>query len=298
MSIAIVSALTCILLRAILNVYDRKIFQKNNTDFLKNVVCNTFFPFLVACIVAYTLGERNRYFFTLVAQPGVILSAFGAQLAATTFYHCFSKMTVKSVVVSSKIVDLFIPLIIFIITREFNVTEYCFSCLSTLIFIPIIIMIAKSKSANYYLASLAIVCVLLFQAGINSYFAMHKFADTWPKFLSLMTCILLWRTFFILIPYIWTWIQNFHINKETDKKQTDYLTLILRALLGFVSQAAFFYSITRLSGNIAWPLLNSTPLVSCFTAHFFLDEAVGKTEIAVLCAFLVLSTFYIFLTMY
>lgn len=295
MLIAIISAFICVLTRAILNVCDRQIFKKDNSDFLKSVVYNAVFPFLVAFGVGYIFGEQNRYFFTFLMQPGVILSALGAQLAATIFSYCFRRMTVKSVVVSSKMADLVIPLMIFLVTSEFKVADYCFSCLSTLIFVPILFMIIRNKSDTYILGSLALVGVLIFQASTNSYFAMHKYADTWPKFLSMMSCILLWRTVFIVIPLLIQWLQKLRNNTPDSPKEVDYKTLILRAFLAFVSQASFFYSITRLSGNIAWPVLNSTPLVACFTAHLFLKEGVGKTELAVLGAFLILSSFYVFM---
>ena len=295
MNAAFLSAVLCVVTRALLNICDRKIFQKEATDFLKSIFYNALFPFLVSWAVTLLCFDNNSYFAAYLFEPGVISSALGAQAAAMIFSHCFSKMTVKSVVVSSKMADLFIPLMIFLVTSEYKISDYCFSLLSTILFFPILYMIIKYKSEIYFKTSLALIVILVFQAGINSYFAMHALADSWVKFLSMVTCILLWRIFFIMGLYAWEWVKALPQSEHSAKKNVAYLALLLRAFLAFISQAAFFYSITRVSGNIAWPLLNSTPLVACFSAHILLREHTGKTELWTLAGFLVLSTFYIVL---
>lgn len=292
---AIFAACICAFTRSVLNVCDRKIFKDQNTDFLKSVLFNSIFPFIVAFSFASIFGEQNRHFFSFLFQPGVILSALGAQLAAYTFSYNFKTMFVKSIVVSSKMADLFIPLSTFLITDQFKLYEYCFSSLSTVIFFPLFLTLLKNKGNAFLLSSLSLISVLLFQSTINSYFSMHKFADTWPKFLSMMTCILLWRTVFMTIPYLIKKIKTRQTQKRENCAQVDYRALILRSILAFVSQAAFFYSITRHSGNIAWPILNSTPLISCLTAHYFLNEKVDSTLVFSGIPLIFLSTFYFFM---
>lgn len=295
MGIALFSACICVLTRAILNVCDRKIFKNSNTDFLKSIVYNSFFPFLLAISTAYLFGDKNQYFFTFILQPGVILSALAVQFTAYMFSYCFRKMTVKSIVISSKMADVFIPLFVFFITNEFKTTEYYYSFISTLLFIPILISLLKNNSEFYFMPSLTIILALIFQAVINSYFSMHSYANTWPKFLSLMSCILFWRSLFLLIPLCIQSMRSIQKDDESNAKKVAYFTLFIRAFLAFVSQASFFYSITRLSSNAAWPILNSTPLVACFTAHVFLKEKVGKVEIGVFMFFILLSIFYVFM---
>ena len=196
-------------------------------------------------------------------------------------------MTVKSIAVTAKTTDSFIPLIVFIMTNRFQQSEYVFACLSTLIFLPLL----RWKTLSFTLG-IAIILVLLFQVMINTYFNMNSFADTWPKFLTMMTSILFWRILFTLPPLLCKEIKTLK-KTPSEKKFVPYHLLAVRALLAFVSQAAFFYSITRVSSTIAWPILNSTPLVACYTAHLFLGEQIGKTEVKVLGSFICLSIMYL-----
>jgi hypothetical protein len=290
--LVVLPACLCVLTRAFLNVCDRQIFKKASTDLFKSVVLNSVFPFLIALGVAYFFGQGERYFWEYLFDPGVLLSAAGAELAACILAFSFSKMLVKSVVVSVKMADLFIPLLLTCITSQFKLSEYIFSCLSVFIFIPILFPLKGAKSCMQLKMIAAIISVLVFQAGINSYFCLYKFAESLPSFLSLITCILFWRTVMILTPYIIRSLRSLNQKEIKQIKSINYALLFLRAIISFLSQAAFFYSITRTSSNLAWPILNTTPLVACFAAHFVLKEKVGKTEIGILVTFIMLAIFY------
>jgi uncharacterized membrane protein (DUF2068 family) len=291
MTAAIVSASICVLSRALLNIVDRKVFERSDTDFLKNVAFNAVFPLLIGIILSWGLGESLLSSLTMLTQPGVILSALGAQLASTIFSYCFGKMSVKSVIVSAKTADLFILPSLFIVTHEFKILDYCFSCLSTLIFLPILFVALATRSKINFLASIFIVAVLIFQALINAQFGMSQYADTWARFLTLMTSILIWRTIFAFIMYGFT-----AMDKAARTKKVHYQLLISRSLLAFVSQASFFYSITRASNNIVWPLLNLTPFVACIAASIVLQEKLEKTERLILWLLFSISTLYIIIT--
>lgn len=282
MWIAILSAFLCIVTRALLNVYDRIIFKKDETDFLKSMVYNAVFPFLVAAIVEWLLGNGHHYFREFILEPGVILSALGAQVAAYIFSYAFKKMDVRNVVVSTKIADLFIPSAIFYITNRFNPDQYFFSLFTTFLFIPIVISAIKNRVSFRPLVAFEILAILCIQAGINSYFYMSSFGDTWEKFLSLMTCILLWRAIFTLFPPFLTWLKNLPSSDRRQKKHVAYFQLFIRAILSFICQVFFFYSITRQSGGYAWPILNSSPLVACFAAQLLIGERMRNIEAWVL----------------
>lgn len=297
MALAILSAFVCVLTRALLNIFDRQIFKKENTDFWKSLALNAIFPFIVACLVAFIWGDQKLYFLKFILEPGVIFSAIGAQLAAYAISSSFRHMTVRSVVVSSKIADLFIPLMIFCVTNEFKVNNYIFSCLTTLIFIPILVSLIRKKSYFSVFSSLLLLTTLIFQATVNSYFRMHTFADTWAKFLSMMSCILLWRAVFMLLPLAFEYIRKQkHQLEESIKKEINYTALFFRAFLAFISQAAFFYSIAGIPTAVAWPILNSAPFVTSFSAHIFLNERVELLDAMIMCVFLIISIFYFYLS--
>ena len=289
MIVAYLTASLCVLTRAILNVCDRQIFKQENVDFLKSIVYNAVFPFVVSLVISLCFCKSWSSMYSLIVQPGIFFSALGAQLAAYLFSLGFKSMTVKSVAVTAKTADFFIPLIIFAMTNRFQYSEYVFACLSTLIFLPLL----RGQTHSFTLG-IAIVLILLLQVMVNTYFHMNSFADTWPKFLAMMTSILFWRILFTLPPLLFKKIKTMK-NNPIEKKRVPYHLLALRALLAFVSQSAFFYSITGVSTHIAWPILNSTTLVACYTAHLLLGEQIGKTEVKVLGSFICLSIIYLFI---
>lgn len=291
MGIVVLSAFFCIFSRGILNVIDRSIFRKSENDFFRGLVLNAVFPFFVSLGIMFLVWEKN-YFIDYVFMPGVILSAVGAQMAAYIFTYSLSQLPVKSVVAASKVADLLIPLLVFFLTSQFKPAEYMFSTLSVALFVPFFFAMARGKlSCNYALSSLILV-ILLFQAGVNSFFSMNKLANTWPKFVALMACILMWRTVILTVPYLLHLYKN-RSPLSRPTLRTPYGYLILRSCLAFLSQAAFFFSITRYNGSLAWPILNSTPLAACFTAHVLLHEKTGKTELAILAGCIALTIVYL-----
>lgn len=295
--IAIFSALICVVTRSFLSVADRHIVKQEDNDFFKSVILNSLFPFIIALSVMLCFGNGANECWQLLIQPGVIFSAFGAQAASYVFLLAFRKMPVKSVVVAVKMADLLIPLLIFALTSKFDPSEYLFSFLSVLIFYPLFMTLIRGKTDLHPTLSLQLLGVLLLQSGINSYFAMHQFADTWSRFLAMMTCIFFWRSAFISGAYFFQQVQTKSkiVAPSSSTSVVPYKMLFLRSILAFVVQASFFYSITRVSGSLAWPILNATPLATCFTAHFFLKENVGKAEFWVLAWFILLALGYIFL---
>lgn len=295
---AIISAFTCVFARAALSVCDRKIFKKETNDFVFSLFLNALFPFLLAIVVAMTFGEGKKYFFSYFLTLGMFLSAFSNQIASGVFSHCFRTMAVKSIVAISKATDLFIPLIIFFITKKFKLHEYSFSCLSVAAFSPICFQAYKSKSSiNVFIAS-SLMLSLFFQVGVNTHFSMNKIADTWPKFFSLMSCILLWRTIFASLLLFFRWLRKEHQIDDGQKKEVEVRKLFLRSFLAFTAQSAFFYSITRASSVIAWPILNLSPSFACLAAHLLLKERIEKVEAVALVLFFSISILYIFFNWY
>jgi drug/metabolite transporter (DMT)-like permease len=278
MILPLASVFICAISRSILNVYDRVLFTKQSENFTKNLLLNAILPLFIALITSFIFGERSRFVFSFLMKPGIILSALSAQLAAALFSYSLSKMQVKTVILATKAADVFIPLTILLITKEINLSEQYFPLISTAIFIPIMITMIKEKSEFHLYTSLGLIITLCIQAGINQYFAIGKLADSWSKFLSMIVCIILWRSLFTVIPYLKN--KSYKKSEKPIKllQMASYRNLILRSFLAFIAQASFFYSITYLSSSLCWVLLNITPLISCLIAHFFLNEKLNKKE--------------------
>lgn len=292
---AYLSACCCVIARSLLNVFDRKVMRSENNDFLISVFLNALFPFTVALMMGVLFGREGSYTLSLLTKPGVILSALGSHFAAYSFFLAFRVMQVRTLAISSKLADLIIPLATYCLTLKFNIVDYLFSNLTVCIFLPILFMAVRSGGDFLPRYVFYIIYSLVFQSIVNTYYEMHQYADDWPKFLSLMTGILFWRTVYITLPVLLRVFQKWNqIGERVAKREVLYFSLFFRAILAFFAQATFFYSITRVSNAVAWPVLNATPLAACFMAHLFLEEKVGKTEIRVLFAFIILSFIYVY----
>ncbi len=272
--ITVVSALFCVFSRGCLNIIDRSVLSRENVDFLKSMVCNALYPLIFAVGFLFVFGAFDKSIFTWILEPGMILSGLGAQLAGTAFSVCLKSMRIRNVMVASKGCDLLIPILVSIVAQSMNFQDYAISNLTTLAFFPIALNVFKNREFSIRL-SILLAASLLFQAGINSYFQMSNFALNWSQFFKMIVCVLIWRTIFISLPLFWR-IPGVIKKPVIPFKIT--LVLICRGLLAFLSQAAFFLSITRDKGFMAWPILNAGPLLSCYMADWFLNEKTGGPE--------------------
>jgi drug/metabolite transporter (DMT)-like permease len=98
----------------------------------------------------------------------------------------------------------------------------------------------------------------------------------------------------MLLPVIVQYFKNPNSNHQPINVQI-LSSLFLRGSLAFLSQASFFFSITRETSFIAWPIINATPIISCYAAHYFLKERVGRPELQTLCFFmLTFCTYFLY----
>lgn len=290
--ITIFSALFCAISRAALSIFDRKFFQNIEVDFLKGIFLNAIYPFLFACLNCLLVRGFDEKLWSLLFNPGVILSGLGAQLAAYAASQSLRNLHVRKVAWSSKTSDILIPLALFALNGKFCLQEYMFVSLTTLSFAPIAKAIAK-EGQLYAKISYVFIGSLVFQALINSYFHISDYAATWTEFSQLMVGVLLWRALF-MFPSLAVRLCTQKENGFKPLTREIMQVLCLRGGLAFLSQGAFFFSITRENSFIAWPILNATPILGCYLAHFFLQEKVGRSELqTVFCFFLVFCFYFI-----
>lgn len=280
------SAMGCVVSRGFLNVIDRSVFKRDQANFYQVISLNAILPFIVALLITYTLYPTNEVL-KYLTNITIIIHALGAQAAATAFSNGFKRMSVRSVCASTKIADLLIPLLIYAISRKFSLLDYLFSTLSVLVFAPIFIRLYKNNTDFCISATSLILSILLFQATINVLFKTHSLTDTSMKFYSFMCGILFWRVIFVLPFFLVK-----HINEVNIVSTETIFKLSMRAILAFLSQSLFFFSITRIATGPAWPVLNSGPLVSCVIAHLLLKEKMQRPEYISIFLFLILSCAY------
>lgn len=295
--LTLAAAFFCVISRAILSCIDRRLFQNNNIPFLSGVTLNAIYPLLACVLFVACAGKLTLRVYDLMQLPGVILSGFGAQITAYTFSLSFRHMQVRPTTVSAKISDLFIPLCVFAISRRFSMAEYLFSSATTFAFAPLLWNIIKGKEEFSLKHSFILIASLVFQAGINSYFEISKLGSTWGDFLQLMVAILVWRFLFISALSLISYYRNYEGSKQKCPPISLYYHVVFagRGLLAFISQATFFLGIVMGENTIAWPILNTGPLMTCIAASVLLKEKISLVEYKVSMVFFFLTILYIIL---
>lgn len=183
------SAILCVVTRGGLNVIDRFYFKNESTSFFDGLLFNAGYPFLVALAVGVHQGIFLKQIFELLCIPGIFFAALGAQLAASIHSYAFKTMSVRSVVLSAKFADIFIPLFLIPITLHFDMRFYLFSCATSLLFVPFIYVVKKSQEAYSYKIIGLIIAILSMQAVINSYFNISQMSISWKDFVAVFVAI-------------------------------------------------------------------------------------------------------------
>ncbi|MDF2576595.1 MAG: hypothetical protein K0S74_79 [Chlamydiales bacterium] len=286
--IPIFSAWFCVLSRSILTVVDRKLFAYEEGSFATKLVLNTYCPLAFAITFALLYGDYTHYFWFYVFSPGVILSGLCSQFSALSFSAAFKEMSIKDVALANKLTDVLIPLFHYFYLGRFVAHEYVFTLATTVIFI-ILMFKETSFSSKFAVYTPFIVLSTLLQAVVNQVFCV---ADTIPDlkaFLVFMPCVLFWRCVAVTIPYSW---KTEKLQLNSFRQFTSYHVIFMRAGLGFLAQAAFFYSITRGKSTVTWAVLNSTILFACAAGHLFLKERLSPKIFAALIVFVALSLLF------
>lgn len=284
--ITVSSSFFCAISRIALNIFDRHFLRTNNIDFLLTILLNSLFPLFFSIINCVFFRNFDSSILNLLTKPGIIFSGIGAQFAAYAVSKSLREMNIRNVMLSGKICDLFIPIIVFLLTHKFCLQDYFFISLTTLSFFPIALTTFRNGSL-YKKASYILMISLVFQALINSYFEVPTYTQTWRDFSKFMVGVLAWRTILMIIVIGIRYIKHPIVNFQTLNVR-DLEGLFLRGSLAFLSQSAFFFSITRDMSFIAWPILNAVPLLNCYAAHYFLKEKTGISEVT--------TTFFLVIT--
>ncbi len=283
------SAILCVFSRALLNVMDRIIFFKHEADFLLNMALNTVFPFFLCYLVSMLLNVNYEDFFNLVLNLNIFLAALMAQIVAYTISYAFKRMPIQNIALVMKTSDILIPVAGFLLSNKFNIIDYSFSLLTTFAFTPIFFASYRNRLPFLWFISVIILCSLLLQVIINTLYPIQQFSKDFNIFVKLMVIILFWRTIFSSVLFLYKKI----LFSNYLPKINNYYLLISRSILAFCAQATFFFSITKNSSNIAWPILNSTPIVTCLISSIFLSEKISKEILITLMLFIFISCNYL-----
>jgi len=269
---AIGSTIFCVFSRAVLNSIDRSVLKRPDVDFLSALIFNAVFPLVFAFLATLALADfRHLPFFELSS----IMGGFASQIAGAVYSFSLGKMPVRSIITVNKSADFIIPLIPLVILQKFSLQDYVFSNLSTLALFPIGWSIFRSNEASGKY-SLFLIGGLVFQVLIIQIFCSSISNESWQEFVKKVFCLLFWRTIFVGIPLLRRFIKTRENLQFFSFKLM--ICLLGRGLISYLSQIAFFFSITGRYALAMWPILNAGPLISCFTAHVLIKEKTGSAE--------------------
>jgi hypothetical protein len=281
----------CVFLRSILNVIDRLVLRNLNNPFIESMFLNSLFPFFFAVMFSWfrkiDLFEHNNC--TIIFSFNTFINGVLGYITAYAFCQGFRQMPVSSVIISSKLADLGIPLVIFFIDGLFELKIYLFSVLCFCSFIPII---SSVKNINIKTMTSIIACLIL--TAVYAYISKYRH-DHFDDFVVFFTGLSFWRFLTSLLIFV-----GKHIRSPTKKlfNKITISILFFRGFVAFISQAVFYYVISAKNYNVltAWPIFNSSPLFASILAHFIVSEHVDKKFLFSMVLFILTIGFWIILS--
>ena len=272
--------------RSALNVIDRKQFYINKDDIWKKSFWNNTFPILLIFPFIF-ISDNLKKLSEIIFLNELLIFSCMSQIVAYYFSYALRKYRVSEVAIISKYADITVPICLYFLGSYLR-----FECFILVLFFFILWICLgcffKNINLNIFsLISFCLVISLTIQAvsGYLMYFEKYKNPSI-NEITIFSIATLFWRLFFSLVV-------NFCLSRNLFKfilnkpSNFDLLTL-MRASLTIATQFSLLFVMANPNFLIAWPILNSTSLISPIFAYLFLNERIRKTEI-----FLILISFFI-----
>lgn len=280
--------------RAYLNVFDRRQLKKNKFDLHLYLLINCAMASIIGLLSTYMItgleGFRQSFFSWESLAWSMIL-----QLVSFAFTYNLREQSIREVILSSKIGDLFLaPSIMFMCFLFFPndlASHFGYSFKSASYFLAIIsifplflthskLSFIRKKSSIFLIGAILIQCMT---ASIfkSSFQRPPSILDHWNLSLS----IILWRVTFSIFIYLILKIKNPE-NKQSKLpsfyEKFSFWQSFFRSIFMLLSYSSFILSIKYTNPVITLPIINSTPLVASLMAKKLLKEPLLKVEIAAL----------------
>lgn len=226
---SVLSAVVAVILRVGLQVFDRKILNKNPKLFSEIMQTNSTYPFLFSILFILVLGERQsmlKYLLSLVIiAQGVILAC-----ASWSISLGLKNMNLKYVVVVQKLVDLIIPFIL--IASHSTQTIHWELFISIFFYIPFVYSGIKFRNICF-VSVFCIISTIGLQALFGSLASKDR-PNSVIQFCAYVAAILFWR---------WVTVGGWSLLLFKTKNSLGSglkVQLVVRAGFAYLSQIAFF----------------------------------------------------------
>lgn len=271
--------------RALLNVIDRSLFAHRRLPVLSGSMLNN----LLATVVGVPFVGCFFGFLDIASSLvdlRVLIFAMLAQCIATLFAFAFVGTTVPRIIIVSKIPDIFIPLGLWVIVGKLD--NYLFSLATIAACAPLLISLGgggsiEERRKRFKRCSILfslVVCIVV--QGSLSPVLVGMAADSFQESAIYTAALLVWRTTWSFMAVMW---QRVRRRGETAVRighvvDIHWGLLGIRAVVTLLAQFTFVYVLSVGDPSIAWPVLNSTPLIATVASSLMLKEHPTKTELA------------------
>ncbi len=266
----IVWATVCAAARAYLNIFDRHIFRKPETNFLRAVFENNLYAF-APCLLAVLILHGPAATGSALLQTGPMLVALLLQIVSYAFSHAFRTMPVRDVVIASTLANIVIAGALYVIHPGTGIRDLAFAALTVICIGPLLSGPHRLKTAP----AAFIVLTLLVQSVVMEFwgFKSQRSFPSLTLFLPYLTALMFWRTALSGTLYAFapkprgqaTSTPPWHINA-------------LRAALMLLNQAGFVICLSFGQPAYAWAILNATPLAAIVLSHLHLKEPFQRRD--------------------
>jgi hypothetical protein len=266
-----------VIARSALNLMDRVSFAHRQYPVLKTHFVNTLLTFTTAFITTFIFVGWIGIQKSVLNYENFVMAVLLHTISMSISF-AFRKIKVSHVSIISKSADIFIPLLLFLISIQKVDPSHLFQFITGLIVLPLLL---RKETLNGFLSrpGFFLTFFLVLQSVVLE-FAHFQKATTLNSFFIQVTGILFWRSLFGFAVLIYS--QKSQPSATASMGFPALLKdpfLLSRSILMLINYATFVLALSGDYKGIVWAMLNSTGLISIFFANHFLKEKMAKSEV-------------------
>ena len=273
--------------RGVIAVLDRKLYSVLKSDIVNINQYNNVLACLATCLMSLLVSGGGAYLESL-SDPNAIAFAMLAQLTAYSFAFAYKKMRVVTVVVTSKVSDLVIPITVFLFSSQFELADTAFAVANFLVCLPLII--GKNRDSIHLLGVLAVVSVLGIQGGLSVVLVRPSATDIEAAMLF-TGAVVFWRLAVSFLVFLASNGRKTFRMLKPRLTINETRTILSRSLLTVLAQFFMIFALGFGKPVVAWPILNSVGIFAAVFSGIYLKESATRGEFIMLVALVVLGIF-------
>jgi hypothetical protein len=258
--------------RGAISVIDRLQFGIRRKRITATNIHNNIAALLFAFFAAGLLGKLSGIG-EQITDLRVIVFAILLQVSAHSFSYAFRYMKVPSIIIVTKVADIFIAPLIFLLFNHWSFPDFLFASITSTGCLAILF---SGNRQHLHLKSSLLVCVFLIAQGALSPWYMSQVIANHNLWLPFTSAVLVWRLLFSLV---FSFRELPQVHRSFFGHEYEYWTLhVFRAILTLSAQAFLVLALSMDRPVIAWPILNATGLFSILFSTYLLKEGATRQE--------------------